>query len=204
MKRLRAFPREPFIWFHLVPPGSIWFLLPPRRTDSAVREVQVPPPWQNMGAISSSAPRRVGIPLIPIPPTKTFLAFSIVCPLQRLGTCSEHAPLWSGQESAAEPPHQGSRPLARNPRSLVWGLPKWATAVSKSALIPRKLRLNKPGPGRVTAWRELLRISKAKRTARSWRCARSSKAHSPLVALCAQAECARRNFMAGGPKPATS
>src|ERR1700747_2416795 len=111
MKRLRAFPREPFSWFHLVPSGSI--CLPAERTRPYGRS-RFPHPGKIWAPFHRPPPPRVGIPLIPIPPTKTFLAFSIVCPLQRLGTCSEHAPLWSGQESAAEPPHQGSRPLARN------------------------------------------------------------------------------------------
>jgi hypothetical protein len=44
------------------------------------------------------------------------------------------------------------------------GLPKWATAVSKSALIPRMLSINRPGPwSGLTAWRELLRIIKVVR-----------------------------------------
>ena len=166
--------REPFIcfiWFHLVPSAS-------GANRLADTGGPGPPPWQICTSfIARPLARCVGIPLIPTLPGKIFLRVFYRLPsaansiLQK--PCFDYG---QGQESAAEPPHQGSRPLASNPRQLVCGLPKLATAVSKSALIPRKLSSNKPGP---------------------WQGYSLEGAPSNYQSLCEE------KFHGGGPKPIT-
>ena len=132
-----------------VPSGSILFHLPPAQNGVADRGGPGPPPRQNMCVILPSAPSRAALasPLIHIHPRQNSSArFLPFAPLRRRGFSRSVVHYGQGRKA---PRSLLDMDRGHQPEVLgywIKGLPKWATAVSKSALIPRKLSINKPGP----------------------------------------------------------
>jgi hypothetical protein len=114
--------RKPFPNLHS---ASFWFHLPPVQPSRA----------------------RHRAPLFTFP-RKVFPSVFYRFPLRGDENPHEACSIMGRQESAAGISSPGTAVTSQNLGYWIKGLPQWATAVSKSALIPRKLSLNKPGPGR--------------------------------------------------------